>query len=178
MAALLPDAATRRALVLGGLAPDLGLTLLSAGAVVWFPARRGWDLATTFEHVYGTLFFEDPGWVVAHNTLHAPLVLAALGAVGHAGRRTTVGRWVRAFAAGCALHTALDIPTHVDDGPLLLFPFDWSTRFHSPVSYWDPAHHGDVLGPIDLGITVLLGGWLVVAWWRERRAPAVAEPAV
>ncbi|MEZ4675136.1 MAG: hypothetical protein R2932_12925 [Caldilineaceae bacterium] len=32
-------------------------------------------------------------------------------------------------------HTAIDIPLHYDDGPLLLFPFDWKTRFHSPVSH-------------------------------------------
>lgn len=166
---LLPDDAARSALLLGGLAPDVGLYVLSAGALAWFPATRGWDLGTTLEHVYGTLFFRSAPWIVLHNTLHAPLVLAALAGVGHAGRARPWGPGLRAFAVGCALHTALDVPTHVDDGPLLLFPFDWDTRFRSPVSYWDPAHHGDVLGPVDLAITVGLGGWLLTTWWRERR---------
>ncbi|MEI2691742.1 MAG: hypothetical protein V9H69_19395 [Anaerolineae bacterium] len=47
-------------------------------------------------------------------------------------------RWL---AAGLALHSALDVLTHHDDGPLLLFPFDWRRRWCSPVSYWDQAHH-------------------------------------
>lgn len=167
---LLPDRRARRALLLGGLAPDVGLLLLGAGAAVWFPLAEGWDLRRTSVHVFDELFFTDPVWIAAHNVLHAPLVVAALGIGAHLLRdRRPTARAVRAFAVGCALHTALDIPVHVGDGPLLLFPFEWTTRFHSPVSYYDPAYHGDVVAPVDLGLTVLLGGWLLVTWWGARR---------
>lgn len=168
---LAPDLPTRRALVAGGLAPDVGLGLLSLAAAVWYPAVDGWTLEETFRHVFGDLFYEHPLWISAHNLLHAPLVLAPLAAVGRrAGRRGAAwGPPLLAFAVGCLLHTALDVPTHVDDGPLLLFPFDLESRFHSPVSYWDPDHLGDLVRPVDLAISVLGGGTLLVGWWRDRR---------
>lgn len=165
---LLPDRSTRRAILLGGLAPDVGLTVLSAGALVWFPLVEGRSVQETFDHVYRDLFY-DAAWIVGHNTLHAPPVLVALLALG-LRLRGPVGRWLAAFAVGCLLHSVVDIVTHHDDGPLLLFPFDWSTRFISPVSYWDPAHGGRVLGPIDQAITVVGGGWLAATWWRGRRS--------
>lgn len=177
LARLLPDRAARRALVVGGLAPDVALGVLAAGAYAWFPLVRGWDLDTTSTHVWSTLFFTDPVWVAAHNSLHAPLVLAALGLSGHAARRRPWGPVLRALAVGCALHTVLDVPTHVDDGPLLLFPLDRSTRFHSPVSYYDPDHFGNLVAPVDLALTVGLGGWLVTTWWRRRRADVSGRAA-
>lgn len=172
---LLPDGATRRAILWGGLAPDIGLAALSAGALVWFPLVEGRTVDATFDHVYRDLFYEDPVWVVGHNTLHAPPVLVVLLLVG-LRLRGPLGRWLAAFAVGCLLHSVVDILTHHDDGPLLLFPFDWSTRFISPVSYWDPAHGGRVLGPIDVAITVLGGGWLASTWWRGRRGDEWSAP--
>ncbi len=171
-AALLPDRGTRVAIIVGGLAPDVGLTLLSVGAAVWFPTVEGLTRQETFSHVYRELFFEDPVWIAVHNVLHAPLVLGPAIAVAAAGvrRGRRWGRVLLAFAVGCLLHTGVDILTHVDDGPLLLWPFDSSTRFHSPVSYYDPRHHGKVLGPIDTAITLLAGGWLLGTWTARRRA--------
>lgn len=171
---LLPDESSRRAVLWGGLAPDVGLTLLTFGAAAWFPAVEGRSLEATFEHVYRELFYDDPAWVVLHNLLHAPLVLLAL--LGVASRLSGRARhWLTAFAIGCLLHSVVDVLTHHDDGPLLLFPFDWDTRFHSPVSYWDPAHGGRVLGPIDAAVSLLGGGWLLVTWWRARR-PGTSDP--
>jgi hypothetical protein len=80
---------------------------------------------------------------------------------------------------GCAsaLHTAIDIPLHYDDGPLLFFPFDWQTRFYSPVSYWDPNRYGV---PFAIFEHLLLLGMLIylaVQWWRQRRAKATTSVA-
>jgi hypothetical protein len=61
---------------------------------------------------------------------------------GSRARNRRWGRKLRLFVAGCALHTAVDFLTHVDDGPLYAFPLDWQSRLRAPVSYWDPAHHG------------------------------------
>ena len=76
---------------------------------------------------------------------------------------------LQAFALGCAVHTALDIGVHHDDGPLLLFPFDLSYRFMSPVSYYDPAHYGSIVAPIDLAITVVGLTVITAVWVRRRR---------
>lgn len=155
------------AFVLGGLAPDVGLYLLSAGAAAWYPLTRGWSLRTTFAHVFDDLFFNDPVWLTVQNVLHAPLVLGALYAVGRSGASRGHAR-LRAFALGCLVHVALDVPTHHDDGPLVLFPLDWTFRVVSPVSYWDPAHFGHVVQPVDLAITLVGGGWLLRRWSRGR----------
>ena len=46
-----------------------------------------------------------------------------------------------AFFSSMLLHVFGDLPLHHDDAHRHFFPFsDW--RFASPVSYWDPAHHG------------------------------------
>lgn len=61
----------------------------------------------------------------------------------------------------------MDVLTHHDDGPLILFPFDWSTRFASPVSYWDRRYHGAVFARLELVLDVALVGYLVVPWVRK-----------
>jgi hypothetical protein len=40
------------------------------------------------------------------------------------------------------LHSLIDIPRHVDDGPLLIFPLNWTWHFHHPISYWDRYYYG------------------------------------
>lgn len=90
--------------------------------------------------------------------------------------RRRLGGALQAFGLGCAVHTALDIPVHHNDGPLLLFPFNWSLRFDSPVSYYDPGHYGSIVRPTDLAITVVGAvtiGW-VALWRRRARREAIA----
>ncbi|CAN5239811.1 hypothetical protein BH23GEM4_BH23GEM4_21970 [soil metagenome] len=107
--------------------------------------------------------------MTSHNLLHAPLVLGVFAAVGVWGRRSgkSWGTALLWFTFGCALHTLCDVVTHHDDGPLLLFPFDWSFRFSSPISYWNPAYHGRLVGGIEhlLDAAVLL--YFAAAWWRR-----------
>lgn len=177
---LLGDPVRRRLFVLGGLAPDVGLFVMTVLAAAYYPAVRGLSLDETFTLVFDELFYEAPAFVVAHNLLHAPLVLAGLLAVGGRLRRTTrarLGGRLQAFALGCAVHTVVDIGVHHDDGPLLLFPFEWSVRFISPVSYYDPDHYGAVVAPIDLAITVVGLTLVAGAWARRRLTRRPAPPA-
>lgn len=141
----------------GGLAPDLGLYLLTAGAAIYFPLARDMSIREAMDHAFGTLFFEDRAWIAIQNTLHSPVVLAGLLAAGKIKKSSKL----MAFAAGCLLHTAMDIPVHHNDGPLVFFPFDWEYRFDSPVSYYDRDHFGNIVAPIDLAITVLGGAFLI-----------------
>ena len=73
------------------------------------------------------------------------------------------------FALGCLLHTTMDIPVHHDDGPVVAFPLNWDFRVKSPVSYWDRAHYGGIVGPIDMAITVLGGAALLRSWLKGGR---------
>lgn len=167
---LLSDRGNTRAFVAGGFAPDVGLYLLTAGAAIFYPLARDMSLRDAMNLAFDDLFFNDPLWLIAQNTLHSPVVVLALAAVAWASGRMRL----LSFALGCGLHTAMDIPVHHDDGPLVLFPVDWDIRVASPVSYWDPDHFGQIVGPIDLGVTVLGGIYLLATWWKRRRAPNAA----
>ncbi len=76
--------------------------------------------------------------------------------------------WAIAFAVSGLLHLALDFPLHHDDGRAHFWPVsDWI--FESPVSYWDPQAHGQIMGGIEL---VLCFALLVVLWRRFSELPA------
>lgn len=150
----------RSAFLLGAVLPDIPLFILWLGAYGYYRYVLADPTVTLMDARFDQLYFTDPFWIAAHNLLHSPTLLlillallwrfrAAVGARGH---------WWFWFFAGCMLHTVLDIPTHVDDGPLLFFPFDWSTRFQSPVSYWDSRHFGREFGVFEL----LLNGVLLI----------------
>ena len=71
-------------------------------------------------------------------------------------RTGSLARWSFYFFLACLLHTALDIPTHVHDGPLLVFPLNWSIRFRSSISYWDPNYFGREFTYFELALDALL----------------------
>ena len=164
------------AVLLGAVAPDIPLTLVSLGAFVFF--RYAQELPTTevFEHMYGTLYFTDSGWMAAHNLLHAPfmILIGLLMCRGlYGAQRFTTGWWTW-FLVSCLFHCLVDIFTHFDDGPLLFFPFDWTVRFYSPVSYWDTAHYGAQFfmfeAMLDSALLIYLLGPRVVLGLRKLRS--------
>ncbi len=70
--------------------------------------------------------------------------------------------WVWAFAGAGLLHLALDFPVHHDDAHKHLWPLtNW--RFHSPLSYWDPAHYGHIVSLVEIA----LGATCIVILWRR-----------
>ena len=93
------------------------------------------------------------------------------------GLRGAPRRWLRWFLAACLLHSFVDVLTHVDDGPLLFFPFEWTIRFESPVSYWDSRHYGTQFAVFELTLDVLLIAYLCLPpLWRLARARLVRAP--
>jgi len=149
---------------IGGFAPDVGLILLTVGAGIYFPQVRDMSRSEAMEYAFGTLFYEDPMWLVIQNTLHSPVVVGGLAVLGRLSNRPRL----TAFALGCLLHALIDIPVHHDDGPLVFFPFNWDYRFESPVSYWDGDHYGNIVGPIDLAITLIGGAYLARQWFKNK----------
>ena len=156
----------RIAIVAGGLAPDVALYLLNLGTLIYYPLVDGMSFGAAHDRAMYDLYFNSTWWIVAHNLLHAPLLLSAL----YAGAALLAGEWkrrVRYFAVGALLHSLIDVVVHHDDGPLVLFPFSLSIRFTSPVSYWDPDHYGWIFRPFDLAVTIAGIIWLA-RWWRSR----------
>jgi len=61
--------------------------------------------------------------------------------------------WLWAFGLAALLHALCDLPLHNDDGHPHFWPFtDWV--YASPVSYWDPDHHGFAAGLAEAGLSV------------------------
>lgn len=127
------------AVIAGSIAPDIPIMAVFAGIGVWtYLSGGGGSTFAAFRAAYAS----DPLLVVSHQLLHAPISLAALYAAAViagqlSGRH---GRWLRSFMYGTMVHSIVDIFTHVDDGPLLLWPFEATVRFASPISHWDASH--------------------------------------
>lgn len=166
------------AFVLGALLPDVPLLLLSAGFLAARAAPLGGvRVDALFGASYGALYFQHPVWVASHNLLHAPLVLIAMAAVGAWGVGTgrSWGGLLSALVAGAMLHALVDVVTHHGDGPLLLFPLEWSVRFESPVSYWNPGYGGGLFAAAEHALDLAILGWLGRRWWVGRRGAEAAE---
>ncbi|MDX2271383.1 MAG: metal-dependent hydrolase [Cyanobacteriota bacterium] len=165
----------KSAWLLGSVAPDIPLYLLSLGGWVYYHQMLGWSGRETFRHMFDHLFFQDPFWIASHNLLHSPtlLILALLIIRVRQGIEKSLNDWGWWFFWGCLVHTAVDIPVHVNDGPLLFFPFNWTIRFYAPVSYWDEDHFGREVSLVELilDLALLVYCWLPFlqrGWFRWR----------
>lgn len=165
------------ALVVGSMAPDVGLGLLTVGYVVDRRLLRPHlPDKTRCSPTYNDLYFNNRWWIAIHNSLHAPLPLLGLLLLGYLGRRQAWGRRLFYFAIGCLGHAAVDVMTHVDDGPVLLFPFDWHGRFAGPVSYWDARYNGHLFRLLEHALDlVLVVYWLIVCWRNRNRCADDAD---
>ena len=168
-----------RTFLIGAVLPDIPFGLLSLASWLylgwfspWFGPADRFAMRGGLFRLIDYLYFHDPFWLFAHNLFHAPLLLLVFWGIGRWAERRTLS-WGRALvwlAYGCAFHSIVDILTHHTDGPLLFFPLNWSYRFASPISYWDPAHYGRIFTRFELGLDLLIGVWLLGRWlwgrWR------------
>jgi membrane-bound metal-dependent hydrolase YbcI (DUF457 family) len=161
-----------RAFLIGSFLPDEPLLLLTLGAGMYYrfvaPLPQGYRFFEWFD----VLYFTNPFWKAGHNLFHAPLMLLLLGLVGYAAaRRGHAWGWsVVWLALGCGLHSGVDIVTHYNDGPLVLFPLNWDWRVYSPISYWDRDHYANLFAPLEHGLDLFFIGYLTFQWWRKRAA--------
>ncbi len=153
------------AFLVGSVLPDVPLIVLTLG---YFASRA----VMGYGPEYDQLFFHNPVWIVSYNVLHAPLDIALLAGVGCLAwqRERAWGAWLTWFALGCGLHTTMDVFTHAADGPLLLFPFDWHLRFHSPISYWNAAYHGGLEALLEHLVDLAIVVYFALAWLARRRS--------
>ncbi|MBT0959171.1 cobalamin biosynthesis protein CobQ [Alphaproteobacteria bacterium KMM 3653] len=130
----------------GGLAPDCSLYLMAC----WHLFVLGTDPQT----VFGQLYFSD-SWMRVFRVDNS-FVLWGIGLGVALWLRSG---WAIAFTGAALLHLAFDFPLHHDDGRPHFWPIsDWV--FESPYSYWDRMHHGQFVGLIEVGICLILLGYL------------------
>ncbi|MCA9909889.1 MAG: DUF4184 family protein [Anaerolineae bacterium] len=167
------------AFVLGGILPDMPFFLLTVMGEVYYRLMGGTPTGESpMVYMHMTLYFTDLLWIAAHNLLHAPLLLFPLGILGYWAmqRQRRWGAFLLWFALGAGLHAVIDIVTHAGDGPLLFFPLNWTYRFNSPVSYWDPAHYGLIFAPLEHLLDIVLIFVLVKTWRRTRKNADLSAP--
>lgn len=166
----------RPAFLIGAVLPDVPFLLLTLGYWAYYlwidPSVSGQTALSVMEYMHSVLFYQDPIWIVGHNTLHAPLVLFAIGLSGFfLRRRRRWGNVLLWFSVGAGFHTLVDIFTHHSDGLLLFFPISWTYRFASPISYWEPGYYAGIVSSLehvlDVGL-LFYWGW---SWWQGRRRP-------
>lgn len=139
------------ALFIGSVIPDALLILISIffGLVdlsrgVSLDPSSGPDSDSLLWKLFDDWFFNNPWVISAQNLFHSPLLVALFIITAYLFWKRGVHGAAWFFWLSCAamLHTLIDIPLHHNDGPLLLFPLNWSLRFESPLSYWDPNYFG------------------------------------
>jgi len=131
----------------GGIAPDLPMLIM-----VFYATRIS---GISQQEVFGDLFFSK-GWQEVFAMDHSFLVWGALLAVGLMFRILSIV----AFAGSAVAHAAVDFVTHHSDARQQFWPFtDWV--FRSPISYWDPSYFGNIMGPIEALLVVVLAAYIV-----------------
>lgn len=173
--------------LVGSFLPDLPLILLSIGFIIYDmtqgnfgnPAENRGESATAY--LFDTMFFEDPWVIAAQNAFHSPFLTILYTVIGYLAwkRGLKWGPLLFWLGLGCTLHTLADIPLHVDDGPLLLFPLNWELRYFAPLSYWDERYYArewSIFEQFVLDIPLLI--WLVWPWVQKRRARRRANASV
>jgi hypothetical protein len=70
------------------------------------------------------------------------------------------------FFASAIFHCVLDFLVHHDDSHRHFFPFS-RYRFESPVSYWDPAYYGNIVGLLEATVFVVIA---VLLWIQDKSA--------
>ncbi len=140
-------------LVIGALLPDVPIFVFYAYQKLWRGMAEDWIWSEGYYLPIWQAFFDAP------NSL--PLILIGL----LAARACGADLWTALFAS-MGIHVLGDWPLHHDDAHRHLFPFsDW--RFESPVSYWDPAHHGQIVAPFE-ALLVIAGGLFLLRRYQAK----------
>ena len=141
----------------GGLLPDAFLAIFLGVSLVRGVERQTLWTVEYFQEPWSTL-----GAFSNSFPLWASITIAGLGTRALASNAAVKirGKLLVAFGASGLGHVLLDFLTHADDAHRHLWPVsDW--RFHSPISYWDPAHNARWVMPVE-GFIIL--GCVVVLW--------------
>jgi len=150
-------ASVGRWIAAGALLPDVPMLLF----YIW---ERGM-LGASERHIWSRAYF-DPAWQHSFDAFNSAPIFALVGLAAWAARRSGPA-WL---CASGLLHVLGDAFVHREDGHRHLWPVS-SWRFETPVSYWDPAHHGAWGAGLE---TLLVFGSTLALWPAAPRAGRVA----
>ena len=180
------------ALIAGAVDPTLALPVLAGAVLPDVPimvlyARERWLHGTPEDRIWRD-HYQRPFWQNLIHGLHS-IPMAALGLVAALLLGAPA---IAAFFGSALLHALADLPIHAEDAHRQLLPFS-TYRFISPLSYWDPRHHGAKValaeaslvfaaglylwtgsaGPEGRVILALVGLWYALSYLRTFVVPAL-----
>lgn len=140
----------------GALAPDVSLYAM-AGVSLFV-------LGISPDIVFGNLYYSS-AWQQVFAIDNSFVLWGALFAVA------LWRQWpaLVAFAGAALLHLAFDFPLHSHDARAHFWPIsNWV--FESPLSYWDSRGWADIIGPIEVSVSIALCVFLLVRfrYWAMR----------
>lgn len=123
-------------------------------------------VGSTEIEIWSQLYFEER-WQLFFDVFNS-IPLAILCMVVFAARRRP---FLGLIAVSALLHMLCDLPVHHDDAHRHFVPLsNW--RFQSPLSYWDPKHHGIYFAVFEFCFALAVSGFLAV--WGKHRPMRVA----
>ncbi|MDD9910233.1 MAG: hypothetical protein OXR62_11125 [Ahrensia sp.] len=138
------------AVIIGSFVPDAAIyTLFVWSKIASIPESKVWD----------EIYWQEPwqSWTAAGNSIPLYCLLLLLGLIALRAHRGAfrIGLVLTFLSLAALTHIAADLPVHVDDAHRHLWPLsDW--KFISPVSYWDPDHHGGIFSILESAFGVAL----------------------
>ena len=142
-----------RAVFAGAMATDLFIYI----GFAWHVGFGGQSAQIFFRDTYFAPNMQF--WSALSNSLP---IYAALAALVYFIKDKKFGAALLFFALAALTQSLIDLPVHAEDAHRHFWPLS-DYRFISPVSYWDPAHFGRIVGPLD----ALLGTVCAVILWRR-----------
>lgn len=137
------------AAALGSLLPDVSLYVMVAVSI--------WVMGIPAQRVFDELYFSDQ-WQRVFAVDNSFVLWGLVLGFGLWRKRAAL----TAFAAAGLLHLICDFVLHNEDARRQFWPLsNWV--FRSPFSYWDPHHHGQVIGLLEV---VMCLGFGMVLWRR------------
>lgn len=143
------------AIVLGALFPDTPtyLFFIVCGLILGYSGPTMWDN-----------MYYNSGWAIPITLTHSfiiwPLLISISSYVGW-----ELAKW---FSLSAFFHSLVDFCVHTDDAYRHFWPVsDW--KFHSPISYYNPAEYGLYVGAFDSLLVLGLLGYLYTIYtgkWR------------
>lgn len=135
----------------GALIPDLSLYLMAGTHLA--------VLGTDPQVVFGQLYFSEDWQSIFR--IDNSMVLWGIGLVLALMARSPVAI---ALCGAALLHLFGDFALHHDDGRAHFWPAT-TWIFQSPLSYWDPRHYGNIVGPLEITASLAC---CVLLWRRFR----------
>ena len=124
----------------GAVLPDLPMFAFYGYQKLWADRSE--------QEIWSSIYFQD-NWQLFFDLFNSIPIAIALIIVF----RVTGLRWGVLLCGSALLHMLCDLPVHHDDGHRHFLPLtQW--RFESPVSYWDPNHHGMIFAICELVFSI------------------------